>query len=114
MTCPGTDKVKDNIEDCNDLHVESDFFEFFLHALNRTGEGIDPCRGAAKVVAGDAVSATGQEGADELGGLPCVEASLLKLLAEFRQVSGREFFHLYLFVHFLNSASGFRDGNCSI
>ena len=65
-----------------ELHDEGELFELFLHALEGAADGLDARGGTARGDAGDAVSAAIEEGADEFGGLPGVEAGLHKFVAQ--------------------------------
>src|SRR5258708_4585634 len=64
------------------LHHQGELLELFLHALDRAAYGLDARGGIACLVAGDSVAAAGEEGADEVGSLPGIQAGAHELLAK--------------------------------
>src|ERR1035437_4212242 len=73
-------------------HNEGEFFELFLHGLERAGGGFNPPGDTARGVVGDAVSTHVEERADEFCCLPGVQAGLHEFLAQGGEIGGGELF----------------------
>lgn len=66
----------------NELHDQGQTRELLLHALDIAAHGFYASGGGAGFAIRDAISAAVQEGTNQLGGLPRVEAGLLQLFAQ--------------------------------
>ena len=75
------------------LHDESELFELFLDALQGAATKLQPGGSFARCVVRDAVAAAGEEAADEVGGLPGVEAGLQEIFAKAGEVGFGKFFN---------------------
>jgi hypothetical protein len=75
------------------LHDIGEFFELFLNALQGAAAELQTRGCFAGCVIGDAVAATGEKAADEIGGLPGVEAGLQEIVAQAGEICFGKFFN---------------------
>src|SRR6266702_7950709 len=79
------------------LHHHREFFELFLYALHGAAVGLEAGGRLARCVVGDAVAAAGEEAADQVGGLPGVEAGLQEIVTQAGKIGFGKFFNLVCF-----------------
>src|SRR5260370_4704938 len=86
------------------LHHHCEFFELFLYALQGAAAGFETGGCLARCVVGDAVAAAGEEAADQVGGLPGVEARLQEIFAQAGKIGFSKFFNpvFFFFCHCLS------------
>ncbi len=75
------------------LHDEGELFELFLDALQGAAAEFQTRSGLPRCVIGDAVAAAREEAADEIGGLPGVEAGLQEIVAQAGEIGFGKFFN---------------------